>query len=177
MDLSVSIVGKGHKKAECKVFLNKRNEKESGRKNLLVSGRANNGSLFENDILGMYKGFLSDGIVTVGGQEHSVVVLRDTGAAQSIWVADSGALSPSSSLNMCALIQGVNSDVGQFKAVPLHQVHLQSSLVTGVVEVGVVAGLPIPGVMFVLGNDLAGERVSVIPLVSEVPMESPETQA
>lgn len=78
---------------------------------------------------------------------------------------------------MCALIRGVNSTDGVFKAVPLHQVHLQSSLVSGVVVVGVLASLPIPGVTFVLGIDLAGERVGVTPLISEVPVESPETEA
>lgn len=118
-----------------------------------------------------------NGIVTVGGEEHPIIVLRDTGAAQSLWVAESSVLSPSSSLNVCALIQGVNSDPGEFKAIPLHQVHLQSSLVTGVVTVGVLASLPIPGVTFVLGNDLAGEKVCVTPLISKVPVESPETEA
>lgn len=78
---------------------------------------------------------------------------------------------------MCALIQGINSNIGEFKSVPLHQVHLESTLVTGMVEVGVVASLPIPGVTFVLGNDLAGQRVCVTPLISDVPVESPETEA
>lgn len=62
-------------------------------------------------------------------------------------------LPPSRSLNVCALIQGVDSDTGEFKSIPLYQGHLQSFLVTGVVEVGVMASLSIPRVAFVLGND------------------------
>lgn len=84
------------KKADCKIFLNKRMEKDNGKKNLLVSGRCNGNPLCKNEVLEMYKDFLSNGVVTVGGQEHPVVVLRDTGAAQSLWVAESHVL-PSSS--------------------------------------------------------------------------------
>ncbi len=43
--------------------------------------------------------------------------------------------------------------------VPLHHIHLNSKLVSGDVVVGVSGMLPIPGVTFILGNDLAGGNV------------------
>lgn len=46
-----------------------------------------------------------------------------------------------------------------FLKVPLHKVHLTSDLVTGDVIVGVRSSLPVPGVSFILGNDLARGNV------------------
>ncbi|KAL7868836.1 hypothetical protein SRHO_G00102200 [Serrasalmus rhombeus] len=43
--------------------------------------------------------------------------------------------------------------------VPLHQIHLASKLVSDDVVVGVRQSLPVPGVSFILGNDLAGGKV------------------
>lgn len=52
---------------------------------------------------------------------------------------------------------------------PLHVVDLQSSLVSGLVMVGVVASLPVQGVSLILGNDLAGDCVMADPCVSPKP--------
>lgn len=46
-----------------------------------------------------------------------------------------------------------------FVEVPLHRIHLTSKLVSGNVVVGVRAVLPVRGVTFILGNDLAGGNV------------------
>ena len=46
-----------------------------------------------------------------------------------------------------------------FVPVPLHHVHLQCDLVSGVFKVGVCPDLPVKGVQFILGNDIAGGRV------------------
>ncbi|XDV53692.1 hypothetical protein PO909_022128 [Leuciscus waleckii] len=46
-----------------------------------------------------------------------------------------------------------------FTVVPLHQIILKSSVVTGRVAVGVRESLPIPDVSFILGNDLADGNV------------------
>lgn len=43
--------------------------------------------------------------------------------------------------------------------VPVHRIHLQTDLVSGFVEVGVRPILPVKGVSFILGNDLAGGKV------------------
>lgn len=46
-----------------------------------------------------------------------------------------------------------------YTEVPLHRIYLDSNLVSGDVVVGVCAMLPVPGVTFILGNDLAGGNV------------------
>ncbi len=47
----------------------------------------------------------------------------------------------------------------------LHVIHLESDLVSGPVTVGLQATLPVEGVSFVIGNDLAGGQVSGNPMV------------
>lgn len=170
---------KGHKKTECWALANKPKMKEDTPKpGLLVLEKSKHvGECSNSALLDLYKPFLSSGVVSVAGNDYPVVILRDTGAAQSLWVVKDTTLPPSSLTEMCALIQGVNNDVSEFKSVPLYEVHLQSSLVTGVVKVGVVSSLPIPSVTFVLGNDLAGKIVHVAPLVVNSPVCSSETEA
>ena len=101
-----------------------------------------------------------------------VVILRDTRASQSLMLADVLPLSKGSALKAKALIQGVGHVGDAYTAVSLHRVTLESGLVTGIVTVGVVPTLPVEGVSFLLGNDLAGGKVSVSPMV----VEEPETQ-
>ncbi len=61
--------------------------------------------------------------------------------------------------------------------VPLHRVYLQTELVPGFLDVGVRPTLPVPGIEFNLGNDLAGGRVlpalEVLdkPVITSVPDE------
>ena len=64
------------------------------------------------------------------------------------------------------LIQGVTVEPLQ---VPLHKVELKSDLVTGAVTVGARPFLPVTGAQLILGNDLAGGKVSVDPLVTATP--------
>ena len=54
--------------------------------------------------------------------------------------------------------------------VPLNNIHLKSEL--GLVVVGVRPSLPVHGVSFILGNDLAGGQVIANPYVSNVPQDS-----
>ena len=77
----------------------------------------------------------------------------------------------SSSVN--ALIQSIE---GNYEPVPLHRVNLKSELVNGPVTVGVVSSLPIEGVTFLLGNDLAGDKVCTSPHVSNEPVLGEETE-
>lgn len=53
---------------------------------------------------------------------------------------------------------------------PLHAILFKSHLVTGGVVVGVRPSLPLEGVSFVLGNDLAGGRILSSPVVTPVPL-------
>ena len=52
--------------------------------------------------------------------------------------------------------------------VPLHTVYLSSDLVSGPVIVGLGSLLPFEGVQLLLGNDLAGDKVVVNPIVTDV---------
>uniref|UniRef100_A0A669BX09 Gypsy retrotransposon integrase-like protein 1 n=1 Tax=Oreochromis niloticus TaxID=8128 RepID=A0A669BX09_ORENI len=55
---------------------------------------------------------------------------------------------------------------------PLHKVHLHSPVITGHVKFAVSSQLPIKGVSFILGNDLAGGNVFPLPEVVETPVAS-----
>ncbi|XP_006813838.1 uncharacterized protein LOC100371911 [Saccoglossus kowalevskii] len=126
------------------------------------------------DVPEEYKNFVSKGEVSLGKVSDSkpVVILRDTGAAQSLMLA--GVL-PLDNVNTDAsvLVQGIG---GGYESVPLYNVKLRSDLVTGDVTVGVVKSLPIEGVTFLLGNDLAGGKVSVLPVVSCKPVVNDKTE-
>lgn len=120
-----------------------------------------------------YAPFVTDGIVTLAGESCSVPVriLRDTGAAQSFLLSGVLPLSDSTATGTHVLVRGLEMTPVQ---VPLHRVHLSSSLITGEVVVGVRQSLPVPGISFIMGNGLAGGKMwddSVVspPVVLSVP--------
>ncbi|XDV29315.1 hypothetical protein PO909_032452 [Leuciscus waleckii] len=120
----------------------------------------------------MYEPFLTNGTVSVPGEEAVAVrILRDTGAAQSFLLRGLLPLSEKTATGSSVLVRGI--EMG-FLDVPLHCVRLDSDLVCGDVIVGVQDYLPIPGVTFLLGNDLAGGNVwnrgDVPPEVVSVPL-------
>ena len=78
-------------------------------------------------------------------------------------------LSDKSYTGNAVLIQGVELGV---ISVPLHVINLHTSLVPGPAMVGVRPTLPVQGVSFSLGNDLAGNRVMAEPRVSHKPQIS-----
>ena len=104
----------------------------------------------------IYLPFVSDGSVSLmaGGVAVSVKihVLRDTGATQSLLLQGVLLLTKQSSAGASVLVQGV--ELGVLK-VPLHKVYLRSNFVSGVVTVNFRATLPIQGIAFIMGNDLA----------------------
>ena len=53
--------------------------------------------------------------------------------------------------------------------IPLHHVNLSSDLVTGLVVIGITPFLPFKGVHLLLGNNLAGDKDVVNPLVTDAP--------
>ncbi len=65
-----------------------------------------------------------------------------------------------------------------FVEVPLHRIHLSSAIVSGDVIVGVRSALPVPGITFILGNDLAGGNVwgrsgvAAPPIIACIPRKS-----
>ena len=114
-----------------------------------------------------FKPFVSEGFVSLKGDNanlHPIKIMRDTGASQSLLLEGILPLSAETSAGASVLIQGV--ELGFIK-VPLHVVELKSDFVCGSVTVGVRPTLPIEGVSLLLGNDLAGDKVIVNPIVSD----------
>ena len=111
-----------------------------------------------------YHPFVSEGYVSLSedGETVAVKILRDTGATQSLLVDNTLPLSVKTSIGSGVLIQGIGLDVIN---VPLHQIFLQSELVSGPVIVGIRPTLPVEGISLILGNDLAGGRVQPDPQV------------
>ena len=120
------------------------------------------------DVPQEYQPFLSKGSICLpdSGIEIPITILRDTGANQSLLLEGSVPLSKQTSTGADVLIQGVTVEPLR---VPLHKVELKSDLVTGTVTVGAQPLLPVTGVQLILGNDLAGGKVSVDPLVTATP--------
>ena len=116
-------------------------------------------------VMEIYEPFLSDGSVSLTSdfaQSTPIKILRDTGASQSLILADTLPFSEKTSSGTSVLIQG------GFINVPLHNIYLSSDLVTGLVAVGI-RPLPFKGVHLLLGNDLAGDKVVVDPLLTSTP--------
>ena len=51
-----------------------------------------------------------------------------------------------------------------------HNIHVQSKLATGFRPVAVLPKLPVDGVYFIMGNDIAGGKVYPTPEVVDVPI-------
>ena len=79
-----------------------------------------------------------------------IKILRDTGASQSLILADILPFSEKTSSDTSVLIQGVECGTVN---IPLHHVNLSSNLVTGLVVIGIKPSLPFKGVYLLLGND------------------------
>ena len=116
-----------------------------------------------------FKPFISVGFVSLTGDpkdQQPVKMLRDTGGSQSIIREGILPLSTRSSCRSRAVVQGVGMG---FIPAPLHNIHVQSSMVSGVFKVAVHPALPIKGVDFILSNDLAGGKVMLVPEVLDSP--------
>ena len=122
-----------------------------------------------DSVMEIYSPFLSDGFVSLNSdfaQSTHITILRDTGASQYLILADTPPFSEKTSSGTSVLIQGVECG---FVNIPLHNIYLSSDLVNGPVVVGIRQTLPFTGVLLLFGNDLAGDKVVVIPLVTDTP--------
>ena len=122
-----------------------------------------------DSVMEIYEPFLSDGFVSLNSdsaQSTPIKILRNTGASQSLILADTLPLSEKTSSGTSVLIQGVECGFGN---VPLHNIYLSSDLVTGLVAVGIRPSLPFRGFHLLLGNDLAGDKDVVNPLLTCTP--------
>ena len=117
----------------------------------------------------IFEPFMLNGFVSLSGDNcppTPIKILRDTGASQSLILADILPFSEKTSSGTSILIQGVECGTVN---IPLHHVNLSSDLVTGPVVIGIKPSLPFKGVHLLLGNDLAGDKVVVNPLVTDTP--------
>ena len=124
----------------------------------------------------IYEPFLLDGFVSLNSnfaQSPSITILRDTGASQSLILADTLPFSEKSSSGTSVLIQGVECG---FVNVPFYNFYLSSDLVNGPVAVGIRQTLPFKGDHLLLGNALAGDKVVVNSLVTDTPCMDPIEQ-
>ena len=130
----------------------------------------------ESDYMENYKPFISEGVVSLVGDENSsqkVKILRDTGATQSLMLDSVLPLTENSFTGANVLISGVEMGVLE---VPLHEVNIKSSLINGNIVIGMRPSLPVEGISLILGNDLAGEKVMVDPRVVEKPRDDENTE-
>ena len=116
----------------------------------------------------IFEPFMLNGFVSLSGDNcpPTPKILRDTGASQSFILADIQPFSEKTSSGTSVLIQDVECGTVN---IPLHHVNLSSDLVTGLVLIGIKSSLPFNGVHLLLGNDLAGDKVVVNPLVTNTP--------
>ena len=117
----------------------------------------------------IFESFMLNGFVSLSGDNcppTPIKILRDTEASQSLILADILRFSEKTSSGTSVLIQGVECGTVN---IPLHHVNLSSDLVTGLVVIGITPSLPFKGVHLLLGNDLAGDKVVVNPLVTDTP--------
>ena len=68
----------------------------------------------------------------------------------------------------------IRGEGGGYRPVPLQKVYLNSELVIGPVEVGIVNEIPAEGVDVLLGNDLAGDKVKADPHTCDEPSTEKE---
>ena len=130
----------------------------------------------ESDYMENYKPFISEGVVSLVGDENSsqkVKILRDTGATQSLMLDSVLPLTENSFTGANVLVSGVEMGVLE---VPLHEVNIKSSLINGNIVIGMRPSLPVEGISLILGNDLAGEKVMVDPRVVEKPRDDENTE-
>ena len=123
-------------------------------------------------IMEMFEPFIQNGFVSLSddfSQAKPIGILRDTGSAQSILLQSTLPLSDSTYSGDNVLLKGVTTSLGSYPSAPLHQVYISSSHVNGPVTVGITSSLPIDGIDFLLGNDLAGGKVVANSLVIDMP--------
>ena len=117
----------------------------------------------------IFEPFMLNGFVSLSGDNcppTPIKILRDTGASQFLILTDVLPFSEKTSSGTSVLIQGVECGTVN---IPLHHINLSSDLVTGLVVIGITPSLPFKGVHLLLGNDLAGDKVVVNPLVTDTP--------
>ena len=133
----------GHIVSDCPVLKRKREKQEGLKPTGLTSLKLTPQSCVKDQtqvqakvpetdsVMEIYEPFLSDGFVSLNSdfaQSTPITILRDTGASQSLILADTLPFSEKTSSGTSVLIQGVECG---FVNVPLHNIYLSSDLVKG----------------------------------------------
>uniref|UniRef100_A0A3B3XHV5 SCAN box domain-containing protein n=1 Tax=Poecilia mexicana TaxID=48701 RepID=A0A3B3XHV5_9TELE len=116
-----------------------------------------------------FKPFIFDGLVSLTGcpeDEKPVRILRDTGGSQSFILSSLLPFNADTSCNASTIVQGIGM---AYVPAPLHHVHIKSKLASGLFKVAVRNSFPVQGVEFIMGNDLAGDKVLPIPEMVDNP--------
>ncbi|MGL4646513.1 MAG: hypothetical protein ACRCVL_05300 [Cetobacterium sp.] len=121
-----------------------------------------------------FQPFVFDGFVSIHGVEDRkpVRILRDTGGSQPFILSNILDFSGSSACETSTIVQGI--EMG-FVTVPLHRIWITSELASGCFEVAVRPSLPVKGIDFIMGNDIAGGNV--MPVVKVTAATSKEMQS
>ncbi len=169
---------KGHLISDCFLLKNKPKSPPPSRKSVgLTQSVSYQDTRSASEVLTgkpdlVYAPFVSVGSVSCTGKtedQREIKILRDTGAAQSVILTD---VLPWSEQTYCGshiLLCGIEANP---ISVPLHWVHLHSDLVSGRFRVGVLPRLAVEGVALLLGNDIAGGKVSPVLEVTDRPQSN-----
>ena len=119
-----------------------------------VNPQSTEGKVEGRDSQGSFEPFTFGGFVSLSedSMKVPVSVLRDTGASQSIIVRSSVPFLEQCYTGESVVLRGVGGCV----VVPLCRVFLDTNLISRMVIVGVQDALPVEGVTFLMGNDIAG---------------------
>lgn len=123
----------------------------------------------------LFEPFQFDGFVSVSdhGKGFPVRVLRDTASSCSILLKSAVPFLEDVFTGDEVVLQGVSGAV----TVPVCRVFLKTDLVSKFVDVAIQDTLPVEGVSFLLGNDVAGNKVVPNPIVTSVPTVENNTES
>ena len=117
-----------------------------------------------------FRPFIFEAFVSVPGEaKRPVKVLRDTGGSQSFILSGILPLGPKTDCNASTVVRGIGLD---YVPAPLHNIYIESNLVSGLFPVAVREQFPVDGVEFILGNDIAGGKVYPSPEVVYQPIDT-----
>lgn len=116
-----------------------------------------------------FKQFTFEGLVSLTDEwadQQPVQILRNTAGYQSLILFNALPFSKNSACGHSSNLSGI--ETGRVRR-PLHFVHIKSRLINGRFPVAVCPTLPVRGITMLMGNDIAGGKVTPSSDVSDVP--------
>ena len=108
----------------------------------------------------VFRPFISKGSITYDGKNYHVDILRDNGCALSLILKSAIPFIVDDDGNYTGQYEIVKGVGDILTSVPLINLTLKSEFVNDDVVVGVAENIPVSGITFLLGNDLAKEKVT-----------------